>query len=294
MPQKAALMEVFGPYKTRIETKLEEIKEDFGEKTSLREACEYALKNGGKRFRPALVLMIAKGLGFGADVSYAALGVEFFHTASLIADDLPCMDNDDLRRDMPSLHKAFGESVALLASYVLIASGYGYLAKNGDSLRKNHHSFGDEWERLTLVLENATYTTGIFGASGGQFIDLFPPDLTYKTLREAIYKKTVSLFELSFVLGWVFGGGSMKKIDLVKKAAEHFGFAFQIADDLGDVAQDAENNRKVNMATVCGIPEAKQMFYDEISQFKKTLKELDFNSKELESIADLMAAKAGL
>lgn len=294
MTANAALLEVLGPYKTQIEKKIQESINDLGEKNGLRDACEYALKTGGKRYRPALVLMIAKGLGFDADVSSAALGVEFFHTASLIADDLPCMDNDDFRRNKPTLHKAFGEPVALLASYALISSGYGYLAKNGDHIRKSKHPFAHEWDRLTLVLENATETTGIFGASGGQYLDLFPPNLSYETMKEAIFKKTVSLFELSFVLGWAFGGGSLQKMNLVKKAAAHFGFAFQIADDLGDVAQDAANNRMVNMATVCGIKKAKQLFCDEISFFRKALEELSFNSHELAFLADLLVEKAGI
>ncbi len=294
MPSKAALLEVLGPYKIQIERKLKDSLKDLGEKNGLRDACEYALMTGGKRYRPALVLMIASGLGNGVDVSNAALGVEFFHTASLIADDLPCMDNDDLRRDAPTLHKVFGESVALLTSYVLIASGYGYLALNGDQVRKSHFPFSSEWDRLTVVLENATNTTGIFGASGGQYLDLFPPDLSFATLKEAIFKKTVSLFELSFVLGWSFGGGALQKLDLVKKAAAHFGFAFQIADDLGDVAQDAANKRMVNIATVCGIDNAKKMVYNEISLFREALEDLPFDSHELSILADLLSAKAGV
>lgn len=292
MTAKAALLEVLGPYKRQIEMKIQDSINELGDKNLLRDACEYALTTGGKRYRPALVLMISKALGFAVDVSSAALGVEFFHTASLIADDLPCMDNDDFRRDKPTLHKAFGESVALLASYVLIASGYGYLAKNGDQIKQSGLPFSHEGDRLTRVLENATYTTGIFGASGGQYLDLFPPNLSYETMKEAIFKKTVSLFELSFVLGWCFGGGSLQKLDIVKKAAAHFGFAFQIADDLGDIAQDVVNNRMVNMATVCGVEKAKKIFHDEISLFRKALKDLAFDSRELEFLADVLVEKA--
>ena len=102
----------------------------FGEKTKLRDACEYALLSGGKRLRPIIVMMVADGLGHDLDVAPAALAVEFLHTASLVADDLPCMDNDDERREKPSLHKAYGESVALLASYSLIFAGYEKLHEN--------------------------------------------------------------------------------------------------------------------------------------------------------------------
>ena len=90
----------------KIEEELFSFVEKMGERNTLRDACGYALTNGGKRLRPLFVLMIADALGFGLDAMPAALGVEFFHTASLIADDLPCMDDDDMRRSRPSLHKA--------------------------------------------------------------------------------------------------------------------------------------------------------------------------------------------
>src|SRR5579864_1711145 len=121
---------MFEKYKTKIESALEKEMAQMGEPSRLLQACQYALFSGGKRLRPILVLMVARALGNGLDAMPVALSVEFFHTASLIADDLPCMDNDDERRGRPSLHRAFEESVALLASYTLIASGYEGIYKN--------------------------------------------------------------------------------------------------------------------------------------------------------------------
>src|SRR5688572_22103732 len=115
---------ILEPYKQLIEQKLRESIDQLGPKTTLRDACEYALFSGGKRFRPALVLMIANALGYEVDVLPAAMGIEFFHTASLIADDLPCMDNDDERRNKPTTHRLYGESTSLLATYALISAGY--------------------------------------------------------------------------------------------------------------------------------------------------------------------------
>ncbi|MBU6446236.1 MAG: polyprenyl synthetase family protein, partial [Verrucomicrobia bacterium] len=160
----------------------------MGEKNTLRDACEYALRGGGKRLRPTIVLMIAEALGFGADAMPAALSVEFFHTASLIADDLPCMDNDDVRRNRPSLHKVFGESAAILASYALIAEGYGGIYRNS----------GNNPKAAVICLEAATRCAGISGATGGQFLDLYPPDFSFETVQKIIYQKTVTLFEISF------------------------------------------------------------------------------------------------
>jgi len=292
MSMQTVLQEILSPYKKKIDVKINGAIQQFGQKTPLRDACEYALKMGGKRYRPALVFMVAKGVGFDSDVSSAALGIEFFHTASLIADDLPCMDNDDERRDMPAVHKVYGESVALLASYALISSGYGYLVDNGEVIKNSRLPFAAEPDRLSTVLDFATQVTGIHGASGGQFLDLYPPNLSLETVREVIFKKTVSLFELSFALGWVFGGGTINKLGLAKKAASHFGYAFQIADDLGDVEQDAANKRSVNLAAICGLEKAKKMFSEEIRLYRQSLKELAFQTDELNILADLLVAKA--
>lgn len=283
------IFSVLNPYKLRIEKLLAENIHSLGPKTVLRDACEYALLNGGKRFRPALVLMIADALGNPVDVSQAALAIEFFHTASLVADDLPCMDDDDERRDRPSLHKAYGEGVALLVSYALIAEGYGCLAKNAHDVRRAPVNFAADADRIcVLALENATYNTGLAGATGGQFLDVFPPDLTLATLREVLHKKTVSLFEISFVFGWLFSGGKIEQLDRLKKAASHFGMAFQIADDLGDMDQDIKNERKVNVANVCGKEVAKEMFFDEVSSFQSQLRALGIDSKPLVNLAEIL------
>ena len=282
-----SLFRLLAPYKAQIEQNINSQIDSFGPDSRLKEACAYALTNGGKRFRPALVLIIAKALGQGADASMAALAVEFFHTASLIADDLPCMDNDDFRRNRPSVHKVFGESTALLATYALIAAGYNGLAKNAQQIGQSALPFASRSHELcTLAVENVSFNTGILGATGGQFLDLDPPDLSLDTLRDVIFKKTVSLFEISFVLGWLFGGGAIDKLNLVKKSAAHFGMAFQIADDLNDMAQDQTNKRLINMANVYGPEQAVKMFHEEVSQFQETLKNLKLNLDELNFLID--------
>ncbi len=277
------------PYKQVIDKLLQTNIEYFGGQTILRDACEYALTNGGKRFRPALVLMIAKALGYGVDVSHAALGIEYFHTASLIADDLPCMDNDDERRNKPSLHKVFGESVALLASYALIAAGYRCLVQNAKKISDSNHPLANQSDHLcVLALENATYNTGICGATGGQLLDLIPPDFSLATLSEIIDKKTVSLFEISFVFGWVFGGGDLTLLPLIKQSAGHFGRAFQIADDLNDMEQDLINDRAPNVANALGKKESVNLFYKELNQFENTLEELSLKSEDLQALIQML------
>src|SRR5262245_22928471 len=117
-------------YKKVVESAIRQNIPKLGPKNPLRDACEYALLNEGRRFRPSLVLMIAEALGKGGDATQAALAIEYFHTASLVVDDLPSMDNDDERRSKPTVHKLYGEAAALLVSYALIAAGYGCIAEN--------------------------------------------------------------------------------------------------------------------------------------------------------------------
>jgi geranylgeranyl diphosphate synthase, type II len=263
--------------------------ESLGPKTKLRDACEYALMNGGKRLRPALVFMVANALGHSGDVMPAALSIEYFHTASLVADDLPCMDDDDERRNKPSVHKKYGETLAMLVSYALIAAGYGCLAQNAQLLRRAGLPYSAKSDHLcVLALENATYNTGLMGATGGQFLDIFPPDLTVAALREIIHKKTVSLFEISFVSGWLFGGGEPSLLPTVKEAASHFGTAFQIADDLEDMAQDAINQCKVNFACCFGKEEAIKTVQQEISLYVQAIEKLKLSHTDLANLVDLI------
>jgi len=263
-------------YKTSIDALIALYLANLGSDSRLKQACAYALSGDAKRFRPALVQMVAKALGRPGQADEAALAIEFFHTASLIADDLPCMDDEEFRRNRPTLHRVYGEATALLASYALISAGYSYVEKN--SRRMGGRG-------AARALENIAFNTGIEGATGGQWLDLCPPDLTRATLLEMIKKKTVSLFEVAFVLGWIFGGGDERRLDVVKQAAAHFGLAFQIADDLGDQEQDLANGCQVNLVAVFGREEAVQMFQQEIAEYRAGLVQLNIASGELQQLA---------
>ncbi|MBY0529992.1 MAG: polyprenyl synthetase family protein [Rhabdochlamydiaceae bacterium] len=265
----------------------------MGEKTKLRDACEYALTNGGKRFRPLIVLLVAEALEMGLNVVEAALSVEYFHTASLIADDLPCMDNDDERREMPSLHKVYGESIALLASYALITAAFEKIHRNALVMRESGAPFAQASDRACmLALESATHCSGILGATGGQFHDLFPPNHNLETVKQVIYQKTVTLFEVSFIFGWVFGGGDVSKLDLVKKAAYHFGMAFQTADDLGDMLQDEKKQREISIARLIGKERALAFFEEEMRHLNKLLEELKLLTPSFEKMCNTLVKYA--
>lgn len=256
-------------YIPHIENNLKNSIHSLGPKSLLRDACEYALCNGGKRIRPSIVLMVAEALG-KENVNEAALAVEYFHTASLIADDLPSMDNDEMRRDQPTLHKAFNEATALLTTYALISAGYEKIRLNA----KNS-------ERLSHALECATRTTGILGATGGQYLDLFPPLPSEDVLKETLDKKTGSLFELSFVLGWIYGGGCLEKVPLVQKASFHFGYAFQILDDFHDYEKDSLNKHKINAVVILGKKRALSLLENESYEFCRSVEQLSLNIPQL-------------
>lgn len=262
------------PYQLKVECTIKEhLAHLFGEKTQLRDACEYALLNGGKRFRPAIVLMISEAIGAKTqkmwDAHFASIAVEFVHTASLIADDLPCMDNDDERRGKPSSHKLYGESIALLSTYALISAGYSSIVHNVSHLKKIYPELSQELDqRGMLALQNASYNTGAMGATGGQYLDLYPKEVSVGLIEEIIRKKTTSVFEVAFVFGWLFGGGEIHLLDQVKRASHHFGNAFQIADDILDIHQDALQKKPINIATATSKQEALQLLERELKQFE--------------------------
>jgi len=277
-------------YKRIFEQNLHLAIEKMGPKTQLRDACEYALTGTGKRLRPLIVLLIAEAIGF-LDVMPAAVGVEFFHTASLIADDLPCMDNDSLRRGKPALHKVVGESVAILASYTLIAGGYGAIYQNGARMKQYPEYASSADQRTVLCLEAATRCAGIQGATQGQFLDLFPPNATESTIRDIIYKKTVTLFEISFLFGWLFGGGDVSAIPQLCACAYHLGMAFQIGDDLEDALQDASHAGEINIARVLGKEKATALFGEEVARLEDQLKALALWTKPFQALVERLNSR---
>lgn len=277
---KKNVLALLVPYQKSVEEAIDQLSPRLGPEGAVRSACEYALKSGGKRFRPALLYLVANALGKNRDVSEAALAIELFHTASLVADDLPCMDDDDMRRNKPSVHATFGETVAILSTYAMIAAGY-------DCLSRNAKILGDS-EAGLLAVENVSKNTGILGATGGQALDLCPPDASEATLCQIIEQKTSTLFEVSFVLGWLFGGGDKDLLPGVKKAASHFGMAFQIADDFQDLEQDKAQGHGLNYALILGEESARERLVSEVELYFSQTKDLGIYTKELSSLAEVL------
>lgn len=270
-------IELFRPYKTRIEESLVSSMPYFGPPASLlRDAVEHALMGQGKRVRSALVFALSDAIGNNNDVTDSALAVEYFHTASLIADDLPCMDDEKIRRGRAALDKKYGESTAILSTYALIAAGY-------DRIRINGQKNGKE-NLISVAIENIAKNTGAVGAVAGQLKDLFCNEWDEATILEVIDKKTGTLFEVSFVLGWLFGGGDLAALNTVKELGVRAGRIFQIRDDFLDEKEDL---RGVNFICIAGRERAERVLEDESERLRFLLKSLDKYVKKRDFLAKI-------
>ena len=189
----------------------------------LHKAMRYSVLSGGKRIRPILCLAAAASVG-GTEAAAVlpAIAVELLHAYTLIHDDLPCMDDDDLRRGKPSLHVAFGEANAILAGDALQALAFECAARVPEGVA------ADE-----MVLELAR-AAGSSGVVGGQVEDLASEGATPDAgILERIHRrKTASLFAAAVRMGGLAGGAGRKQLAALTRYGESLGFAFQIADDL--------------------------------------------------------------
>ena len=193
----------------------------------LHQAMRYCLLNGGKRIRPILCIAAAEPFGLSApDVLAPAVAVELFHSSTLIHDDLPCMDDDDLRRGMPSCHIRFGEANAVLAGDALMIYSFQILAEYGDS-------------RLALELAKAAGSRGVIA---GQVEDLAAENLPPNAdLIEFIHtRKTAILIRAAVRMGAIAGGAAEDELVSLTVFADKIGLAFQIEDDILDETSSDE------------------------------------------------------
>lgn len=199
---------------------------------NLFEAMRYSLLAGGKRLRPVFVFDFCRMCGgdWNKAMPFAA-AIEMIHTYSLIHDDLPCMDNDDLRRGKPTNHKVFGEATAVLAGDALLTAAFSYIA-NAD------YSADVRIKAVRILSECA----GELGMVGGQVLDM-QSEQRQCTAQEVIdiqSRKTGALFRAACMLGVLAGEGSDKQLCAAAEFADAFGLAFQIRDDMLDVIGSAE------------------------------------------------------
>ena len=201
----------------------------------LAKAQDYSLMAGGKRIRPALVLEVAEMLGGSKEAALPfACAIEMIHTYSLIHDDLPCMDNDDVRRGKPTSHKVFGEATALLAGDSLVIRSFMTIAENTNT--PPHLAI-----KAVKILAEATCSEGMIG---GQIIDLRgeKQELDFDTLLKLHSKKTGALIIAAAKLGCIAAGVDETDVryDAAIEYARAIGLAFQIVDDILDATSSLE------------------------------------------------------
>ena len=218
----------------KVEARLNELLpgEDVAPVT-LHKAMRYSIFAGGKRIRPLLCLEAAKACGGSEEAALnAACALEALHTYTLIHDDLPCMDDDDLRRGRPTNHKVFGEGVAVLAGDALLTEAFAMLARVPAN---------DRYDAKDYITEFA-FRTGSLNLVGGQVLDLEGEgrQLNVDELRAIHHGKTSALIIASLRLGGMSAGCTAEQLDALTAYGRDLGLAFQIIDDILDVTSSPE------------------------------------------------------
>ena len=237
--------------------------EEEGYQKTVLEAMNYSVRAGGKRLRPMLMQETYRLFGgSGEEIEPFMAAIEMIHTSSLIHDDLPCMDNDQLRRGLPTAWVKFGYDMAVLAGDALLIYAVETAAKA--------FSMTEHADRVGRSIGLLAEKTGIYGMIGGQVVDV---ELTDKPIPEEkldfIYRlKTGALLEASMMIGAVLAGAEEKELKKVEEMASAIGLAFQIQDDILDVTSTEEElgkpihsdekNHKTTYVTLMGIEKASQ------------------------------------
>ncbi len=254
------------------------------------DAARYSLTLGGKRIRPILMLEFAKLCGGEESETLPfAVALEMIHTYSLIHDDLPCMDNDDLRRGKPSCHIKFGEDTALLAGDTLLTESFGVAMKSSANAE-------NKLKALDVLRERA----GAEGMIGGQVMDLAfekeKPDAD--SLKKMYSKKTGALLSAATEIGCILAGADENTITVAREYALKLGLAFQIIDDILDIVgdeavlgkpigSDSENN-KTTFVSIYGLEKAKQIATELTNEALLLLSKLEGDTSTLTEITNYL------
>lgn len=266
--------------------------------SEIHRAMRYSMFAGGKRLRPILVL--AAGEAFEADPNLLypiACAFEMMHTYSLIHDDLPAMDNDDLRRGRPTCHKVFGEAMAILAGDALLTRAFEVVA--------TLHTAPGLWQRKSEVIAEIAVSAGtINGLIGGQVVDILSEgkQVSAETLDYIHNAKTGAMIRAAVRAGAIIGGADAKEFELITKYGEAAGLAFQITDDLLDVLATSEqlgktagkdaSVKKATYVSLHGIEESKQRAHALADEACRAVRILGRSSRPLELIARFFVERA--
>jgi geranylgeranyl pyrophosphate synthase len=265
-----------------------------GGKNSVVEAIRYSLMLPSKRLRPLLCLETCRGLTGSTEAALpAAVALEMIHSYSLVHDDLPSMDNDDLRRGKPTNHKVFGEAMAILA-------GDGLLTQAFEVLVRSQEIFGQAYEVSPTIkvawVQELAKAAGVEGMVWGQAIDMETLRQSSVGALESLHrKKTGALIAASVAMGAMAAGANQQTIDILREFALDLGLAFQIQDDVLDVTggvemgkpvRSDERNEKPTYVSVLGLDGAKQAADDWYRKSLNLLGQVEFqHANSLEKLA---------
>lgn len=255
------------------------------------EAMLYSVRNGGKRIRPALLFMFYRMFdpAWQRAVDFAA-ALEMIHTYSLIHDDLPCMDDDDMRRGKPSNHKVFGENIAVLSGDALLNTAFEIVLTS--------NSFpADKVKKAALVLANCS---GTYGMLGGQVVDV-TQKLDDANLLTSMYAlKTGALLSCACRIGVILGGGTDEQVNAADAFGINLGIAFQIIDDILDAVGDEkvlgkktgsdEKLDKTTFVTLLGLEGARSAAKEYTDKCITYLSEF-YNTDEVKLLADYLLCR---
>ncbi len=269
------------------------LKDCFSRRTpysDLYDAMEYSLLSGGKRLRPILALAVCRMCGGKAETALPfACAVEMVHTYSLIHDDLPCMDNDDLRRGRPTNHKVYGEATAVLAGDALLTAAFETIANHGTGLSP---------EQALAISACLSTAAGAPGMVGGQMLDIAGEGhaLTLAQVEELQQLKTGALISAAAEIGCIAAGGSKLQRDAVRSYAQNLGLAFQIQDDILDVVGDTATlgkpvgsdaeSEKTTFVTLKGIDACRILVRERTEHAKAAIREIFSDTEFLCRLAD--------
>lgn len=261
------------------------------------ESMLYSLMAGGKRIRP--VLCIASCEMFGGTQAQAmptAVALEMIHTMSLIHDDLPSMDNDDLRRGKPTNHIIYGEDVAILAGDALLSTSFQHVAEETKDVSA---------DRLLDVIIRLGKSVGPVGLAGGQVMDLECEGKEGVTLEDLTWihtHKTATLLQVAVASGAILGGASKEEVAACEKFALNIGLAFQVADDILDVTASTEDlgktaakdldADKTTYPKLLGLEESKVEARRLIDEAKESLSQFGEKAAPLLAIADYIIERS--
>jgi len=263
---------------------------------SLRDAVHYSLTGDGKRIRGLLVMASYDALGGTRDASQLAAAVEIVHAYSLVHDDLPCMDNDSLRRGRPTTHRAYGVAAATIAGVAMVALAVTQTVRAAESLGLAPATS----RKLVMVLMQASGATGMVG---GQLMDLENEGKVVSVEQlEAVHRaKTGALIAASLTMGGLAAGGSKQAVDDLARAGESLGLAFQIHDDVLDATSSSETLGKTagidaalsksTYASTLGVDAARQKGDKLVADAMGSLKAAGLHNGPLMELARFVAAR---